>query len=64
MNSRANALAKGAASGEYFKKKKLILKEDYVEKEKEERPYEINMVDISNESSEGCSWMKEIVDFL
>ena len=64
MNSRADSLAKGAIYREYFRKNKLILKEDLVGKDKEERLYEINMIDVLEESNKGCSWMKEIVDFL
>lgn len=54
MNSRADALAKGVAYGEYSKKNDLILKEDSAREKEEEKLHEVNMVDVSEESDEGC----------
>ena len=64
LNSRADALAKGATYGKYSKKTELIMKEDLTEGKGEGRPYEVNMIDTKEESNEGYDWMKEIIDFL
>ena len=57
-------MVKGAAYEEYSKKTELIMKEDLIEEKGEGRLYKVNMIDIAKESSEGCDWMKEIIDFL
>ena len=64
LNSGADGLAKGAASGEYRKKTKLVMMEDKIEGKGPKRLYRVNMVDVDGGSSEGGDWMKEIVDFL
>ena len=55
LNSRSDALAKGAVYGEYSKKTEQIMKEELTEGKGEGRLYE--------ESIEGYDWMKEIIDF-
>ncbi len=64
LNSWADALAKGAASGEYRKKTKLVMMEDETEGKGPKRHYKINMVDVNEGSSEESDWMRGIVDFL
>ena len=58
LNSRADALAKGVACGEYLKKTKMVMMEDKIERKGMERLYKVNMFDLAKRSSEGCDWMK------
>ena len=48
LNSRANGLAKGAATGEYKKKMELVMMEDMTEGKGPERHYKINAIDMSD----------------
>ena len=64
LNSRADGLAKGAATGEYMKKTELIMMENMTEGKRPEKHYKINAIDIGDGTDEKDDWMKEVTDFL
>ena len=64
LNSQADMLAKGAASGEHPKKTELVMMEDMTEGKGPERLYKVNIVDVGEVSNKAGGWMKEIIDFL